>query len=106
MDQRKVQFAGKAQDVATQMAQILAQMSELAETWDDRLYGPGAANAIVQSDITPGFADPLMTQGITTPDDLYAFIIACSQIGKFIESDAAAVAGPYSATFNKLRRDM
>ena len=99
MDQQKSIFGQRAQDLATQAAQLLDQLAQLVSVWDDRLYGPGAANELTIEDLEG-------TVLTATPDDLYAFIIAASQLGKFMESDPASVPGPYSATINKLRRDM
>ena len=105
MDPNKVTYAQRVRHLATQLAQSLREAQALQETWDDRQYGPGAAHEITAEDLTNAYP-PENPQPAADPNELYAFVIAASQIGKFIESDPAAVAGPYSATFNKLRSDM
>jgi hypothetical protein len=102
MDGNKLAYMNFVRQTATELANLLPKLQQIVDVWDDRQYGPGAAAEITAADLTPGEG----AQPVANPNDLYAFVIACSQIGKFIESDPASVPGPYSATTNKLRKDM
>lgn len=108
MDNNKYQYMIRARQLATQAAQVLGQLAEMVAVWDDRLYGPGAANELTAADLTSSgdAMNPNPSGTAVTPNDLYAMVIAASQLGKFIEGDPAAVPGPYSATINRLRQDM
>ena len=107
MNQTKVTYASKVRDTATQFAKLVQTASEIVTVWDDRLYGPGAANEITDADLAVGPGAPGNIDGlVASPDDLYAMIIALSQFAKFVGGDASAVPGDYINTFNKLRQDM
>lgn len=103
MNGAKLAFTNYVQQTATELANLLPKLQQIVAVWDDRQYGPGAANELVTADISP---TGNLADAIADPNDLYALVIACSQIGKFVEADPASVPGPYSATANKIRKDM
>ncbi len=92
----KTTFAQKAMVSATKLAQAAEELAQLESVYNDRLYGPGATNAIADQDIAGLGIDA---------DLLYGLMILSAQLAKFMNNDVPAVSD-YSASLNKLRSDM
>ncbi len=92
-DRPKLGFAATAKLVASTLSDVAAQTKALADTWDDRFYGPGAANEVTDQD--------LLDLGIKA-DDVYAFVIFCTQFQTFMNGGTPTPAD-YGGTINRLR---
>jgi hypothetical protein len=87
---QKLRYANTCRQTASELAGVLTKLNELESVWNSRLYGPGAANEIINEEIS-------LTN--LKADDLYAFIILSSQI-------KTAVSGAQKATLDRVRGDI
>lgn len=91
-------FIQRVQGTANIISQAAAYAQDLEDVYNSRLYGPGAANAITDAELT--------ALGIEfTADQLYAFVIACSQLCKLMNNEAVTE-GPYAVSVDHVRNDI
>jgi hypothetical protein len=81
---------------ATALAQSFDSARVIYNTYFDRNYGAGAANAFTEADLTG--------TGMTLAQ-LTSFITLCEQLQRFRDNQAVAT-GDYDSTLNALRRDL
>lgn len=97
MDSSKKHFVFRVQDLATQLANIAVDMQDAQGVYDTRQYGPGAANAITDSEL-----GQLENEGFRTmtADQLYSYIIFCNEFKAFLQSNG------YAGSLNFIRTDL
>jgi hypothetical protein len=102
MDNAKASYARSVQALATTLAGIAHQVEDVQKVWDNRLYGPGAANAFTDAEL-----ESLETAGgrKMTADDMYSFVILCAQLQAFLHNETPA-RSDYAATVNHIRTDI
>ncbi len=102
MENAKTSYARSVQNLATTLAAISHQAEDIQRVWDNRLYGPGAANAFTDAEL-----EGLETAGgrKMTADDMYAFIILCAQLQEFLHNGTPSQSD-YAATINHIRTDI
>jgi hypothetical protein len=101
MDKSKINYAQAAQQVATELSQLLSRVDTLQKVWVDRGYAAGGANALTQDDLTK--ADGEQAMPLT---DLTDLINACDQMMKFVRGSANATPGEYLKVLNRTRTDL
>ncbi len=87
MEQAKLQYVRTIQDAATKIADMSHVLEDIEAIWNARLYGPGAANQFSDTELAALDAMGLRS---CTADDLYSFVIFCSQFKLFMNNGQPA----------------
>jgi hypothetical protein len=102
MESGKVAYVHSVQNAANTMAALMHTLEDIQHVWDSRLYGPGASGAITDTDL----ADlPSMGARLVTADDLYSFVIFCSQFATFMNNGVPAQRD-YAGNIQHIRTDI
>ncbi len=102
MESGKVAYVKSIQNAANTLAELAHTLEDIQRVWDSRLYGPGAGNAITDSELAEL---PNIGARACTSDDLYAFVIFCSQFATFM-SNGVPAQRDYAGSVNHLRTDI
>lgn len=94
---KKADFVAAVQELSTVLAKAGPQFNYLFETYFDRGYNGGGANALVDADVPAEL-------GITAAD-IGAFITLAEQMGNFLQGNAV-FQSDYGNTLNRLRVDI
>lgn len=90
---QKLDYAKRAKYLATQFAGVAKELRDLVEVWDDRFYGPGGTDEILDSEVE--------IEGVTA-DELYEFVLFCNNVKNLLDN-AAVSTNNWSSIVNKLR---